>query len=129
MSIANKNAEHMRQLGEATGSLIASPVESLVGMITGENPKAIRTSTRSFIGTLLKTPFRIAGSTAWGLTKGTAGLAWNLAKNAPILPFTPKETRELVANTRKDLGTLGHNIFHHNLFAGNSPEESLSTAA
>ena len=123
-----KNKEHLSRAGDAVGSFIAAPVDSLVETITLGKTPVIRQRTRSLISELFKSPFRIAGTTAWGLVKGIGGLGLKAALRAPILPLSPVELRQIVRNETRDKLDAFNRLMHKNLLADESAIERLSTA-
>ncbi len=88
---------HLETLGQSGGKLLASPVDKLTKVISGTNGPTVRPAAGQFAGDLFKTPFRIAGTLAWGAMKGSAKLAWAGLKNLPIFPAWKAERDEVMA--------------------------------
>ena len=101
---------HLETLGESGGKLIAAPVDKLVSVISGENAPVIRPRAGEFAGDLLKTPFRIAGTLAWGAMKGSAKLAWAGIRNLPIFPAWKAERDDVMAQSTKKRDSLADSI-------------------
>ena len=101
---------HLETLGESTGKLIASPVDKLVKVISGTNAPTVRPAAGQFAGDLLKTPFRIAGTLAWGAMKGSAKFAWAGIRNLPIFPQWKAERDAVMAQSTKKRDSLSDSI-------------------
>lgn len=100
---------HIEKVGESGGRLIAAPIDKLVGAISGRDDP-IRPKVGQFAGDVLKMPFRIAGSLAWGGMKGSAKLAWAGVKNLPIFPVWNKERNEVLAKSSTEQVTLAKSV-------------------
>jgi len=74
--VLQKTAEHLGKVGKALGSAVVSPIDSLVAEISGKPSPIIRQRSAFLAGEVFKTPFRIAGTLAWGAMTGAAKLAW-----------------------------------------------------
>lgn len=101
--------KHLETLGNSGGDLIAAPVDKLVGIISGRDDP-ILPKVGNFAGDVLKTPFRIAGTWAWGAMKGSAKLAWAGIKNLPIFPAWKAERDAVKANAEAKLATLSKGV-------------------
>jgi|GEM_PF-2110506 hypothetical protein len=118
---------HLETLANSGGELIAAPVDAGIGLLIGKKDPVLPKAGR-FAGDLFKTPFRIAGSLAWGGMKGAARLAWAGVKNLPIFPVWKKERDTVIAKSSSEQVTLAKSV------AGGtnkrpSPEETVSQSA
>jgi len=89
--VLQKTAEHLGKVGKALGSAVVSPIDSLVAEISGKPRSAF------LAGEVFKTPFRIAGTLAWGAMTGAAKLAWAGIRNLPIFPIWNEKREEVKA--------------------------------
>jgi len=105
---ATKSIEHAASLvGDSTGKLIASPVESLVETITG-NPTIdpIKQSTKSLLTNMALLPGRAFWHGSMGLLKGSAKLAWAGITHLPIFPVWNAEREGEKAKATQSLSDL-----------------------
>jgi hypothetical protein len=95
--VVQKTIEHLGKVGDALGSTVAAPIDSLVAGISGKPSPIIRQRSAFLAGEVFKTPFRIAGTLAWGAMTGAAKLAWAGIRNLPIFPIWNEKREEVKA--------------------------------
>lgn len=123
--VFNKTAEHIGKLGDALGSTVAAPIDSAVAGLSGKPAPIIRQRTANLAGEVFKTPFRIAGSLAWGAMKGSAKLAWAGIRNLPIFPVWKKERDTVIAKSGTEQVSLAKSV-SVGTKKRPSPEETVS---